>query len=60
VRDNILMGLPYDEPHYTATLTACCLNTDLQVRACVCGGGGLYVYMCMEGYHCCRGDSAQV
>jgi hypothetical protein len=31
VRDNILMGLTFDEARYAHTLHTCCLNTDLQV-----------------------------
>jgi hypothetical protein len=31
LRDNILMGLPYDEQRYADTVRVCCLEKDLQV-----------------------------
>jgi hypothetical protein len=37
LRDNILMGLPFNQQRYADTLQACCLGKDLQVHV---GGGG--------------------
>jgi ABC-type multidrug transport system fused ATPase/permease subunit len=33
IRDNILFGLPYDEPRYNKCLTLCCLRADLEQLA---------------------------
>ena len=31
IRDNILFGLPYDEPYYRTTIHACALTRDLSI-----------------------------
>ena len=31
IRDNILFGLPMDKERYVKTITACCLESDLNI-----------------------------